>query len=63
MQDSNFKAVESVLKISDYPKNKLFFLRNKASKEEIIAKITEKRFNVNDLSGSTIGLDSPKSTL
>ncbi|CAD8132184.1 unnamed protein product [Paramecium pentaurelia] len=63
MQDSNFKVAESVLKIQDYPKNKLFFLRNKASKEEIIAKITEKRFNINDLSGSTIGLDSPKSAI
>ncbi|CAD8142883.1 unnamed protein product [Paramecium octaurelia] len=63
MQESNLKVVESVLKISDYPKNKLFFLRNKASKEEIIAKITEKRFNINDLSGSTLGLDSPKSAL
>lgn len=63
MQESNFKIAESALKISECPKNKLFFLRNKASKEEIIAKITEKKFNINDLSNSTIGLDSPKSAI
>ena len=63
MQDSMLKVSESVMKISDYPKNKLFFLRNKASKEEIIAKITEKRLTTSDLSGSTYGLDSPKSPI
>lgn len=51
------------MKISDYPKNKLFFLKNKASKEEIIVKITEKKINPNELSGSTLGLDSPKSPI
>ncbi|CAD8076660.1 unnamed protein product [Paramecium sonneborni] len=61
MQDSIVKLSEQVMKITDYPKNKLFFLKNRASKEEIIAKITEKRFNINDLSGSILGLDSPKS--
>ncbi|CAD8054384.1 unnamed protein product [Paramecium sonneborni] len=62
-QDSFFKISEQVLKISDYPKNKLFFLKNKASKEEIIVKITEKKINPNELSGSTLGLDSPKSPI
>ncbi|CAK72770.1 unnamed protein product (macronuclear) [Paramecium tetraurelia] len=63
IEDSKYKLTDSVLKISDYPKNKLFFLRNKASKEEIIAKITEKRFNTNDLSSSTLSLDSSKSPI
>jgi trimethylguanosine synthase len=55
---------ESPAKIAEFPKNKLFFLKNKASKEEILAKITEKHCSGNELSSSLLlGQDSPKSPI
>lgn len=42
LTDSQFRAM-------DYPKEKVFLLKNKVLKEQMLVKITEKHFNQNEL--------------